>query len=458
MKMKKIIFVLIIIAQTAFTQKLEIPNFSVNTLENGLKIVLVENKKLPLIQVRLMLKGGVRLDPDGSDGLTSITSELLKKGTESRKAERIAEEIEFLGSSINVSTSYDYVSLSSEFLKINFDAGLNIFADVVMNPVFSSSEVDKEIKKRLAEIDAALEDPNAIISAAFSREMYDGHPYGKVLKGRKRSLLNIDQNGVKWHYKKYFAPNNSLIVVFGDFNKSEMLETLKAAFKNWKKGDELKFESKEQKYFSGRQLVIIDKPDVTQTQIRFGNKGMKVNEKDYYAVQVANTVFGSGFTSRLVEEIRVKRSLSYGASSSFAGYQDGGAYLISTFTKNSTVKEVFDVLFNELKKYRNKGPTDKEILKAKNYLIGDFARDLQSPEMLTMYIADMVFYNRGENYLAEWVNNIRKASRGEIEKAIQKYFLMDDLLMMIVTNSSEVKPQVESFGKVKELNYLSIME
>ncbi|MBM4176362.1 MAG: insulinase family protein [Ignavibacteria bacterium] len=456
--MKKIILILIIIAQAAFTQKLDIPDFSVNTLENGLKIVLVENNKLPLIQVRLLLKGGVRLDPDDSDGLTSITSELLKKGTELRKAERIAEEIEFLGSSINVSTSYDYVSLSSEFLKINFNDGLKVFSDIVMNPIFPSSEVSKEIKKRLAEIDAALDDPNTIISTAFSLEIFEGHMYGKVLKGRKKSLLNIDQNAVKWHYKKYFAPNNSLLVVFGDFNKTEMFEMLKNAFAQWKKGEELKFESKEQEFFSGKQLVIIDKPDVTQTQIRFGNKGMKVNDRDYYAVQVANTVFGSGFTSRLVEEIRVKRSLSYGASSSFASYQDGGTYLISTFTKNSTVKEVFDVLFNELKKYRDKGPSEKEILKAKNYLIGDFARDLQSPEMLTRYIADMVFYNRGENYLAEWVNNIRKASRIDIEKAIQKYFLMDDLLMMIVTNSSEVKPQVKTFGKVKEINYLSVLE
>ncbi|MBU2445423.1 MAG: insulinase family protein [Bacteroidetes bacterium] len=408
--------------------------------------------------MRLMLKGGVRLDPDGSDGLISITAELLKKGTATRKAEHIAEEIEFLGSSINVSTSYDYVSLSSEFLKINFQDGLKVFADVVMNPTFPSSEVDKEIKKRFAEIDAALEEPNAIISAAFLKEIFEGHPYGKVLKGRKRSLLNIDQNTIKWHYKKYFVPNNSLLVLFGDFDKTEMLGQLKNAFADWKKGDELKFESKEQKYFSGRQLIIIDKPDVTQTQIRFGNKGMKVNDKDHYAVQVANTVFGTGFTSRLVEEIRVKRSLSYGASSSFAAYQDGGTYSISTFTKNSTVKEVFDVLFTELKKYREKGPTDKEILKSKNYLIGDFARDLQSPEMLTMYMADMIFYKRGENYLADWVNNIRNVTRREIEKVIQKYFLMDDLLMMIVTNSSEVKPQVESYGKIKEVNYLSVWE
>lgn len=456
--MKKIILALFAFTQILSAQKIEVPVFTVNTFENGLTVVLVENKKLPLIQMRLMLKGGVRLDPDGSDGLTSITAELLKKGTITRKAERIAEEIEFLGSSINVSTSYDYVSLSSEFLKINFSDGLKIFSDVVMNPTFPSSEVDKEIKKRFAEIDAALEEPNAIISAAFPQEIFEGHPYGKVLKGRKRSLLNIDQNTIKWHYKKYFAPNNSLLVLFGDFDKAEILEILKNAFADWKKGEELKFESKEQKYFSGRALVIIDKPDVTQTQIRFGNKGMKVNDKDHYAVQVANTVFGSGFTSRLVEEIRVKRSLSYGASSSFAAYQDGGTYLISTFTKNSTVKEVFDVLFTELKKYREKGPTDKEILKAKNYLIGDFARDLQSPEMLTMYIADMVFYKRGDSYLADWVNNIRNVTRSEIENVIQKYFLMDDLLMMIVTNSSEVKPQVESFGKIREVNHLSILE
>ncbi|MCX8010104.1 MAG: insulinase family protein, partial [Ignavibacteria bacterium] len=297
-----------------------------------------------------------------------------------------------------------------------------------------------------------------IITLAFFHKLYENHSYGKFISGNKSSLEKINRDLILSHYKKYFIPNEAIVVIYGDFEEDEMLSTIKENLGKWKKGEQIKFADSEQNLIKGKNLIIIDKPDVTQTQIRFGNKGIKVNDKDYFALQVANTIFGVGFTSRLMEEIRVKRSLSYGASSSFSSFKEGGSYVISTFTKNSSVKEVFDVIFDQLKKYREIGPTDKEIEKAKNYIIGDFARDLQSPESLTSQIAELYFYNKDKMFLTNYVQNIRKVSKNEILKVINKYFLVDDLLMMIVTNNNEVNPQLIEYKNTQVINYQKIMD
>ncbi|MCX8010706.1 MAG: insulinase family protein, partial [Ignavibacteria bacterium] len=156
--MKKIILFILILFYSTFAQKLNIPEFKDFKLDNGLKIVLVKDSKLPLIQFRLLMNGGIRLDPLGYDGLTSITAELLRKGTETKNTKQISEMFESLGSSLNINTSYDFVSMSSEFLKEKFNSGIKIISDLILNPTFPEAEIEKEIKKRIANIDASLEE------------------------------------------------------------------------------------------------------------------------------------------------------------------------------------------------------------------------------------------------------------------------------------------------------------
>jgi zinc protease len=180
----------------------------------------------------------------------------------------------------------------------------------------------------------------------------------------------------------------------------------------------------------------------------FGNTGLDIRNPDYFAVQVANTIFGGGFTSRLVDELRVKRSLTYGVSSGFSANLYGGSYAISTFTKNATVAEMMDAVLAEIGKYRAKGATAEELKKGQNYIVGSFSRSLQSPEALAMRLSNIELYGFPANYLDTYIERLRAVTLADVRRVIEKYFLLDDLVIVLVTNAQEVSPLVTKYGPV----------
>jgi predicted Zn-dependent peptidase len=180
----------------------------------------------------------------------------------------------------------------------------------------------------------------------------------------------------------------------------------------------------------------------------FGNTGIDIKNPDYFAIQVANTIFGAGFTSRLVDELRVKRSLTYGARSSFSSSMWGGNFSISTFTKNQTIKETMDVVLDELKKYREKGATGEELKKGQNYLAGSFARSLQTPGALAAKLSDIELYGFPQNHLETYIQKLRSVTLADIQRVARKYFLLDDMVIVLVTPAKETSPVAMKYGPV----------
>jgi zinc protease len=378
-----------------------------------------------------------------------MTAGLLKKGTAARNATTIAEDIDFIGGTLTAGTGLDKFSVSSEFLKKDVDAGLALFAEVVLTPTFPQEELDRERSQRLATLEQYKEEPGSIAGLYFARLVYGSHPYGNQTIGTASSLKRMTRDDVAGFYRETFLPNNSILVVVGDFTTNEMLAALTQAFGQWRKGTPRAIPSSTPEPMEGRKVVVVSKPDVTQTQIRIGNVGIDVTNPDWFTVQVANSILGNGFTSRLVEEIRVKRSLSYGARSAFPAYQRGGMYLISTFTKNQTTRETIDVALEEVRKYRERGASRAELLKAQNYLAGDFARDLQAPDNLASNLSDMIFNNFPADYLETYVLKLRNVTLDDIKRVVQTYFRLDDIIIMVVTNPKETQESLIGLGPIE---------
>ncbi|HWP81790.1 MAG TPA: pitrilysin family protein [Bacteroidota bacterium] len=429
--------------------KIQIPPFSKHVLDNGLTVVLMEYHRLPLVELQLTVRGGSSVDPDTLVGLASMTAGLLKKGTTARSATKIAEDIDFIGGTLNAGAGVDRFGVSSEFLKKDLDAGLTLFAEVVLSPTFPQEELDRERSQRLATIEQYKEEPSSVAGLYFARRVYGNHPYGNPAIGTAASLKKMTRDAVSRFYKETFLPNNAILVVVGDFHANEMLEKVKQVFGGWQKGTPRIASASAPTAMKGRKVVVVSKPDVTQTQIRIGNVGIDVRNPDWFAVQVANSILGNGFTSRLVEEIRVKRSLSYGARSAFPAYERGGMYLISTFTKNPTTRETIDVALEEVRKYREKGATKEELLKAQNYLAGDFARDLQAPENLASNLSEMIFYGFPNDHLETYVQRLKNVTLDDVKRVVQKYFLLDDVIIMVVTNPKETQDSLAGLGPIE---------
>ena len=440
-----------------FAQKIEVPPYKKETLENGLTVLLMEYHKLPLIEVRLTVKGGASYDPKGSEGLASLTAGLLRKGTATKSATQISDAIDFIGGSLNASAGADYFTITSEVLKKDLEKGFELFADVVLHPAFAQDELERERSQRIATIAQSKENPSSIASICFNKTVYGAHPYGNSTIGTSESLKKITRADVQTFYKELFLPNASILTIVGDFDTGPMLDRIKNAFGNWERGTPRSMAFEKPAMHKGRKMVIVNKSDVTQTQIRIGNIGVNRKNPDFFAITVANSILGNGFTSRLTEEIRVKRSLTYGVSSQFPANLETGMYLISTFTKNQTTREVIDIALAEVKKFRDEGATAEELSKAQNYLAGGFARSLQAPEALAAQISDMEFFNQASDYLTTYIQKLKAVTLDDVKRVAQKYFLYDDLVMLVVTPAKDVQPKLESLGKVEVMDFQNVI-
>jgi zinc protease len=438
--------------------KIQIPPSSTHVLDNGLTVVLMEYHRLPLIELQLTVRGGSSVDPDTLIGLAGMTTGLLKKGTAMRSATQLAEDIDFIGASLSAGSGLDRFTVFSEFLKKDIDAGMELFSEVILTPTFPQEEINRERSQRLATLEQYKEDPGTIVRLTFSRLIFENHPYGNQAIGTSSSLQRMTRDAILKFYKETFLPNNSILVAVGDFQRDEMLERIQRIFGGWSKGTPRTVPATNPSMHKGRKVFVVEKPDVTQTQIRIGNTGVGVNHPDWFAIQVANSILGNGFTSRLVEEIRVKRSLSYGAGSGFPSYLQGGMYLVSTFTKNPTTRETIDVALEEVKKFREKGATKEELSKAQNYLAGSFARELQAPENLAANLSDVVFFGFPNNYLETYVEKLKAVTLNDVKRVANQYFHHDDLIIVVVTNPKETQESLLGLGTITNLKLEDVIQ
>jgi len=446
--MKRTFLILLLATSIALGQKIKLPPAIRHTMDNGLTVILMEYKKVPVISFRMVVHGGSVLDSTGLEGVASMAASLMREGTDTRSSTEIAQAIDFIGGSLSVSAGEDYCAANAEVLKKDASTGLELFADVTLHPSFPPDEIERERKQRLANLEGLKENPSSIASMVFSRNAYGTHPYGRQSFGTKTSLGMIGRQELLDFYRRVFVPNNATMVVVGDFSSAEMLEKIKAAFGNWAQREKVDIAVTQPARLQGRKIVLVNKSDATQTQMVFGNTGIDIKSTDYVAVQVANTIFGAGFTSRLVDELRVKRSLTYGARSSFSASLYGGAYSITTFTKNETTNETMDVVLDEIRKYRTIGATAEELKKGQNYIAGIFARGLQSPEALAARLTDIELYGFPKDHLQKYIQKLRAVTLDDVQRVVQKYFLLDDLLIVLVSPAKETVPKVQKYGPV----------
>lgn len=454
--MKKITLFFLIIFFTTLYANNQL-NLVIDSLNNGLKIYLIQDKTFPLVQVRIAITVGSSIDPENYDGITYLTAQMLLKGTEKKTSQEIAEEFEFLGSSINVTTDYDYTLLSSEFLKYNFKNGLEILSEISTKPTFPSDEFYKLQNKHIGELRSSLENSNFVSNEFFKKIIFNNLSYSRNPKGTIKSVSNLSVRNIRNHYKKNFLPNLTSIIIYGDIDTSSVITLIKEYFSQWKRGNiNLKRNSNISPIHS--KVILIDKPGLTQSQIRIGKLAFSKNFPDELPTLLANTILGDGFTSRLVTELRVKNSLTYGVSSKFNLYKDGGYFVISTFTKNSTTGKTIEISLKELEKFHNNLISVKEFQKAKNYMIGEFSRDFQSPSSIINKITEAIIYQiKFEDYLNNYIDKIKNTKISEIEDVIRKYFSKDDVVILVVGDKKEIKNQLEKFGDVLEIYYENLI-
>jgi zinc protease len=434
----------------ALATPLRLPPATRTTLKNGLVVVVMPTHRLPLVDFRLLVRAGSVNDPVGKEGLAGLTAELLTQGAGARGARQIAEEIAFVGGTLSANAGTEQIVVTCEVLKKDFAVGLELLRDVTVHPTFPAEEFGRKRDETLGEIASNKDDPATVANNALGPFLLGQSPLAHPTIGWEKSVGSLTREDVVGFHARHVHPENAMLAVVGDVDPSAVLAALEKAFSGWsaggtKPGDAYTPVAQAR----GRSLLIVSKPEVTQTQIRLACMGVPRNHPDYYPITVANTILGAGFTSRLVNEIRVVQGLTYSISSRFGMFRNAGTFRISTFTKNETIRKTIDETLKVVKALLEAGPSEEELEKAKRYLTGQFPLGLQAPDALAAQLLDVEFYGLDPKYVETYADRINAVTMVDCRRALKSYFCVDDLRVLVVSNPEVAKKALEGLGPIE---------
>ncbi len=432
----------------------KLPAITRTTLPNGLTVLVMPTKRLPLVDLRLVLNAGSVCDPAGKEGLSRLTAELLTQGAGARDARRIAEDIEFVGGELNASSGSEQVVVTCEVLSKDLPLGLELVRDVIVSPTFAAGEFDRKKQEALGEIESAKNEPQAIADRALASYLYGDHPLGHPGLGSTASVTAIGRDDVVAFHRRFLTPDRAVLAVVGDVDPKAIVAQLGRAFAGWKPAGGanggLAAAYGAVAPVKGTTIRIVQKPEATQTQIRMACPSVPRNHPDYDAIQVANTILGDGFTSRLVNSIRVEKGLTYSISSRFQSYRNAGAFRIGTFTRNDKLRVCVDAVLAEVRKLVDEGPTPAEFDKARNYLVGQYPLGLQAPDDLAAELVNVEFFRLDPKTIETYGDRVRAVTMDDVKRVLKQHFCTQDLRLLVVSNPEVARKALEGLGPIEE--------
>jgi zinc protease len=409
-------------------------------LENGMVLLLSERHELPLVTVNMAIKAGSVTEPPDKPGLAALTAGLLMQGTAKRTASQINREIDFIGGSLGVSGGDDQAGANLRVLSKDLATGLDLLADVLMNPVFDQKEIDRKVKETLASIKQEKEEPEVVAGEAFSKAVFGRHPYGRTNDEVAAFLPGVKRQDIVDLYQRRYGARNCIIAVVGDVTEKEIVSLLNEKFLGWKQGESAAPSLPAPPKIRKLAVTKLNK-NITQANIAMGHVGIRRENPDFYAVMVMNYILGGGgFSSRLVDNIRDNRGLTYDVHSMFAAQKEPGAFRIWTQTKSESANEAIAEILKELDRIRTEPVTDKELADAKAYLTGSFPLRMDTSAKIAGMLTNIEIYNLGLDYPDRYAALITAVTKNDILRVAKKY--IDPRKMVIVVLGDQEKIQL----------------
>ncbi len=442
-------------AWTSRAQTLQLPPHEKIVLKNGLTVLLMEKHGVPIVDIAVIVKSGSVADPAGEEGLASVTAGLLHKGTAKRSAQQFAADLDFIGAEFSADASADYTTISSEFLTKDVDKGVDLFSDAVLHPVFAQGEVEKLLAQEIDGIKAAKDEAQSVALNYYYGYLFNKHAYGRPVGGDELSLARIKRDAIAKFYETNYTPGNTILAVAGEFNAAQMRAKLEQALGGWKAKPSLLPAIIGPTAVKGKKLLLVDKPDSTQTFFVFGNIGTAENDPDRVAIRVVNTIFGGRFTSELNEALRVESGLTYGAEAFFDSRKEPGAFAIYSFTKNESTTQAIDLALQVLAKLHKDGVTPEQLASAKAYLKGQFPPSIETSGQLARTIAAHEFYGLDDDEINQMEARIDAVTPAMAKQVIAKHFPEENLVFMLIGKASEIGPGVRKYATQQDSRKIS---
>jgi zinc protease len=413
-------------------------------LSNGLTLVVVEDRRLPLVSYRLAFPVGGAFDPPAIPGLTDLLAGLLPEGTESRTSREIADEVARMGASISAGASSDYTIVAASALAQFNDPILDLMAEIVLHPSFPENEVELAKQNTKESLRQQRAQPSFLASEMVSRVIFGEHPYSVVAPTPESIDRASRDEFVRFHRAK-LVPNNAVFIVVGDVHYDEIAHRIESLFSTWERGEELVANFPPPPARTKRMAYLVDRPGSAQSNIVIANSGITRTNPDYFPMILMHTVLGATASSRLFMNLREDKGYTYGAYSNLDARRSAGSFRATAEVRTQVTGDSLKEFFYELERIGSTPVSQKEITDAKSYLTGVFPIRLETQEGLTDQLVQIKMLNLPNDYLQNYRERIQAVTIEDIQRVAQKYVRPDEAALIVVGDGASVVDQIKPY-------------
>jgi zinc protease len=426
-------------------REVKFPPYEVRTLENGLRVVTVLHHEQPAVSVRLLVRAGAAQDPKGKGGLAMLTAALLDQGTTTKSAFQVADTIDSAGGGLGTGAGSDLSFVNVVVMKDSFNLAMDLMADVVRNPAFAEGEIERQKQQALSGLQVSAGDPDYLASVVFDRLVYGFHPYGLPNSGTAESLTALTRQDIQEFHSRYFVPNNMILAIVGDVTGEEAFGAADRVFGKWPRV-EVPVAKVVEPPPPTRRVVVIDKADAVQTEIRVGHLGIPRRHEDYMSVDLAFKILGGEGANRLHRVLRSERGLTYGASADSQTLKQAGDFMAETDTRTDTTGEALRLIFDEYARLRRDRVHERELADAQAYLAGNFPLTIETPDAIATQVLNAVFYDLPLEQIPTYRERVQAVTPDDVQRVAREFVHPDRLSVVLVGNAAGFLSQLKALG------------
>ena len=419
-------------------------------LDNGLEIVVVEKREMPVVSLGLFLKGGATNDPAGKPGLASFTAQMLQEGTESRSSQELALAFEFIGARLSTDARREYAVLSTETMTKHWPAALDLMGDVLKNPTFPQHELDRVKREHLTDLRRSKDDANVVADQLIPSMVYAADSgYGHPLEGTEDAVDSFTREDIKGHFEENYAPSWATLIVVGDVTADQVQQNAEATFAGWSaNGRALKPNAKNPDTKTGETTIfLVDRPGSAQSVIRTVHGMVPRSHPDYFGLTLLNYAFGGQFSARLNQNLRQDKGYSYGYHSSIHWYRGPSILTAGGSVQTEVTKEAVIETLKEFQEVRDSRPiTAEELDGAKAGLLLGYPASFERPGLVLNHLLQLVLFDLPDDYFQEMPARLSGVNLSEVHRMTSEHIQTDALQIIVVGDRETIEPGLNELG------------
>jgi zinc protease len=431
--------------QPLAARDIKFPPYEIQTLSNGLQVVAVLQHEQPAVSMRLLVRAGTSSDAKDKLGLAHLAASLLDQGTTTKSSQEMNDAVDFIGAAMGAGSGTDHTLCNMVVMKDSFETGMRMLSEMARHPAFEPAEIERQRQQMLSGLQVSAEDPGYVADSVFDRLVYGFHPYGLPENGTPATLASITRDDLLAFHSRYFAPNNAILAIVGDVTADEAFSMAKKVFGDWEKRD-LPAQTFIDPPDPTRRVIVVNKPDAVQTEVRVGHLGIARKNQDYMAVNLAIRILGGEGSNRLHQVLRTERGLTYGAQANMETHKESGDFEAETNTRSEATAEVLRLIVDEFWRLQRERVGSRELDGAKAYMTGSFPLTIETPESIAMQVVNALFYGLPLEELQNVRERVNAVTPDDIQRVAKLYLRPDRLSVVLVGNARAFASQLGAVG------------